>query len=73
VLDPAVEDFKPSSLRYLDRADAVFLPGGASLLQSHTWPGVSPALLRDKPAFPLSLSSLDAKAEAWLQARLLSN
>ncbi len=29
VLDPAVEDFKPSALRYLDRVDALVVPAGA--------------------------------------------
>lgn len=49
VLDPAVADFKPSALRYLDRADAFVLPEGAS---PETWPEVSPALLARTPRFP---------------------
>lgn len=35
VLDPSVADFKPSALRYLDRADALLIPAGA--VMSHTW------------------------------------
>lgn len=49
VLDPAVADFKPSALRYLDRADAIVLPEGASVDQ---WPGVAPALLNRARRFP---------------------
>ncbi len=50
VLDPAVADFKPSALRYLDRADALVTPNG-TLPQRWEWDGVSPALLRGKPVF----------------------
>ena len=49
VLDPAVEDFKPSALQYLDRADAVVLPAGTGL---DGWPGVSPGLLQRLRQFP---------------------
>ncbi len=44
VLDPHVADFKVSSLRYLDRADALLLPGEEP--PADAWAGVSPALLR---------------------------
>ena len=50
VLDPAVADFKPSALRYLDRADAVLTPDG-TLPERWAWDGVSAALLRGKPVF----------------------
>jgi hypothetical protein len=49
VLDPAVSDFKPSALRYLDRVDALVEPEGAQL--DATWPGVSPRLLAGKRRF----------------------
>ena len=49
VLDTRVKDFKASSLRFLDRADALVLPGGADLLSS--WADVSPALLARMPRF----------------------
>src|SRR5579884_1416962 len=42
VLDGAVADFKPTSLRFLDRAGALVVTSGAPL----AWPEVSPALLR---------------------------
>ena len=45
VLDPAVEDFKESAKRYLDRVDAVVLPG-AEL--SAGWSGVSLAMVAGK-------------------------
>ncbi len=50
VLDPAVADFKPSALRYLDRADAILTPTG-HLPHAAVWPSVSLALLRGKPVF----------------------
>jgi hypothetical protein len=39
VLDPAVDDFKPSAARYLDRADALLVSGMP--LDSAAWSGVS--------------------------------
>lgn len=48
VLDFGVEDFKPSALRYLDRATAVVLVGEQS---RPAWEGVAERLWRSKPAF----------------------
>jgi hypothetical protein len=45
VLDGGVADFKPTSLRFLDRANALVLTSSAAL----AWPGVPPSLLRSKP------------------------
>jgi len=50
VLDPSIADFKPSALRYLDRADALVVPAGADLA-SAAWQGISPSLLAAKPTF----------------------
>lgn len=47
VLDSSVADFKPSSLRFLDRANLLVVTGDAPL----AWPEVPPALLRNKPRF----------------------
>jgi hypothetical protein len=47
VLDGAVADFKPSSLRFLDRADVLVATSSADL----RWAGVSASLLRHKPRF----------------------
>jgi hypothetical protein len=44
VLDGAVPDFKPSSLRFLDRADALVLTSMADLV----WPEVPQSLLRSR-------------------------
>lgn len=41
VLDPSVADFKPSALRYLDRADAVVMPEAAM----PKWDGVAASLI----------------------------
>lgn len=49
VLDPSVSDFKPSALRYLDRADALIVPAGASF--ETAWTGVSQRLIAGKPQF----------------------
>jgi len=48
VLDPAVEDFKPSARRFLDLVDALVL---RSPLSASAWPDVSPRLLAAKPRF----------------------
>ena len=48
VLDFAVEDFKPSSLRYLDRADAVLVHAAAD---QPAWRGVARRLWHNKPRF----------------------
>ncbi len=49
VLDPAVADFKPSALRYLDRVDALVMPAGHG--EGTAWEGVSPQLVARKPRF----------------------
>lgn len=50
VLDPTVADFKPSAMRYLDRADALVIPVGADV-NSAAWEGISPRILVGKPRF----------------------
>jgi hypothetical protein len=50
VLDPGVEDFKDSSLRYLDRADAVIAVSDAA----PKWSGVAESLWRGKRRFLVS-------------------
>lgn len=58
VLDGARRDFKPSALRALDRADAL-VPVGSGLDRpagSTPWLGLDPALLVDKPIFPVPRS-----------------
>jgi hypothetical protein len=47
VLDGSVPDFKATSLRFLDRANALVLTSEAPL----AWPEVPSALLRNKPKF----------------------
>lgn len=47
VLDGSVPDFKATSLRFLDRANALVATSQAAL----AWPEVPPALLRNKPLF----------------------
>ena len=50
VLDHAAADFKPSALRFLDRADAVLLRASSRELIPN-WKGVSPKLIAGKPQF----------------------
>ena len=52
VLDPAIADFKPSALRYLDRADAILIP--AANLGTPEWNGVSLKLLKGIPQLQMS-------------------
>lgn len=68
VLNPSVPDFKPSALRYLDRADAVLYSGEAG---QNTWPGVSPSLIAHVPAFRIAAPAywsdeLERFVRVWL-------
>ena len=49
VLDTSIADFKPTALRYLDRANAVLL--SARQGSAPAWPGVSPRIIAGIPAF----------------------
>ncbi len=69
VLNPAVQDFKPSALRYLDRASALFVPEGTAL-DHPAWQGVNPAILRRKPVFSLQEHALSSEAKHWLLREL---
>lgn len=55
MLDDTVTDFKPSALRYLDRADALITPDGQPP-DSQRWAGIAPRLLSRKPVFALGAS-----------------
>ena len=50
VLDPRIEDFKPSAQKALDRADA-FVLRHDFVVAAATWPQVSAKLLQARPAF----------------------
>lgn len=68
VLDPSVADFKPSALRYLDRADALLYSGQTG---QSTWPDVSPSLLTQVPAFRIAAPVYwSAEVERFVRARL---
>lgn len=73
VLDPAIADFKESSLAYLDRADAVVLPGEPGATPA--WSGVSEKLWAGKPRFhcvPPAYASSGLIALVRERAELLS-
>jgi molybdopterin-guanine dinucleotide biosynthesis protein len=74
VLDPAVSDFKPSALRYLDRVDALIVPQGRwpeGALCAPAWQGVSLRLLEGRRRFgfqpPVYCSP---ELVAFIQARI---
>jgi len=68
VLDASVEDFKPSALRYLDRADVLVTPDGM-LPREKAWAGVSPVILAGKPVLSLADPELAAAVQRWVQQR----
>ena len=51
VLDPAQPDFKPSALRFLDRADAIVLRSPLPAGEAPLWEGISPQLLPPERSF----------------------
>ncbi len=65
VLDPSVADFKASALRYLDRADALFVPDRAELT-APAWSDVAQRLYARKRLFALREDGLVAAAWEWL-------
>ena len=69
VLDPTVADFKASALRYLDRADALFVPNGTDLSKAE-WQGIAPAVYRGKPVFDLREDTLADAAIDWLSGKV---
>jgi len=68
VLDPSVADFKPSALHYLERADALLYTGQ---IGQSTWPGISPSLLAQVPAFSVAAPAYwSDEIERFVRARL---
>jgi hypothetical protein len=68
VLDAGTADFKPSALRYLDRADAVLTVNREAVPQ---WRGVSLRLLRGKPHFAVEPPSyISNEVVEWVRGRL---
>ncbi|HEY5254105.1 MAG TPA: hypothetical protein VIJ53_05610, partial [Acidobacteriaceae bacterium] len=51
LLDPAIQDFKPSAQYFLDRADAVLWSGTLSAPEEPAWPSEWLQLLQNKPQF----------------------
>jgi hypothetical protein len=70
VLDGRVDDFKPSALRYLDRADALVLTADATNAEER-WAGVSPSLIVGKPRFTVdSITFLSSELAEFVADRL---
>ena len=68
VLDPAIADFKPSALRYLDRADAVVMPEAAT---EAAWQGVAPSLIARAQKFSMTPQNFcSPELAAFVAARL---
>ena len=73
MLDPSVEDFKPSALRFLDRVDALVMPGAARALgrEDAAWAGVSAQLVARKPKFYFEAPAYcTAELAAFVRERL---
>ena len=74
VLDPTVEDFKPSALRFLDRVDALVMPGGSAAAETEgisPWMGVSAQLVGRKPRlYFLAPIYFTAEMAAFVRSRL---
>jgi molybdopterin-guanine dinucleotide biosynthesis protein len=69
VLDPAVEDFKASALRYLDRVDALVVPAGAAFVEG--WGGISRRTIERKPRFEfVAPEYCTAELAAFVEERL---
>lgn len=71
VLDPAVADFKPSALRYLDRADALLMPAGET--SRTAWTGVSLKLIECIPKFEIVPPNYSSREFAAFVADKLSS
>jgi molybdopterin-guanine dinucleotide biosynthesis protein len=69
VLDPDVADFKPSALRYLDRADAILIP--AEELSQSAWTGVSLQSLARIPRFRIAPPDFSSRGFASFVAERL--
>jgi hypothetical protein len=70
VLDQATADFKESTLRLLDRADAVLLRASSRNLTPR-WKGVSPRLIAGKPQFlVMPPDAVDDELVAFVRQKL---
>jgi molybdopterin-guanine dinucleotide biosynthesis protein len=68
VLDPSIADFKPSALRYLDRADAVVMPEATT---ETAWQGVAPSLISRAQKFSMTPQNFcSAELAAFVADRL---
>jgi molybdopterin-guanine dinucleotide biosynthesis protein len=68
VLDPSIADFKPSALRYLDRADAVVMPEATT---ETAWQGVAPSLIARAHKFSMTPQNFcSAELAAFVADRL---
>jgi len=71
VLDPSIADFKPSALRYLDRADAVVMPESTTEI---AWKDVAPSLISHAQRFSMTPERFcSAELVAFVANRLQMN
>ena len=71
VLDPEVTDFKPSALRYLDRADAVLVPDRTDF--QPVWNGVSAKMIAHIPRYRIGPPTYGSKDFADFVAQKLGD
>jgi len=70
VMDPLLADFKESTQRFMDRADAFVL---RSPMTGEGWKGISQRLVRDKPVFEQALGApLPGALTALIRERLFA-
>ncbi len=73
VLDPSIADFKPSALRYLDRADAIICPQRDEdpfMETGSMWPEISDAIWNRKPRFVVKIQAENANPDLFLSTDL---
>ncbi len=74
VLDPAIQDFKPSAQYFLDRADAVLWSGTQSAPQEPAWPSEWLPMLRSKPQFFVSAPNYtNGELTEFVRARIATS
>jgi hypothetical protein len=74
VLDPAIQDFKPSAQYFLDRADAVLWSGTQSAPEKPAWPLEWLLILRNKPQFFVDAPDYtSAELTEFVRAKIAKN
>ena len=69
VLNPEIADFKPSAVRYLDRADALLV--SSANVSALNWKNVAPSIVNATPRFTVAAPEYwSAEVEQFVRAKL---